>query len=89
MPAVGRLWPSVHDGDKEHEWDVKSRAFESRIESDKTSWVHLFTLPLENATGRSLTGYCDGDDKTDGMTIPNVDFVFGNFYFFDNLGYRF
>ena len=41
----------VHDGDKEHEWDVKSRAFKSRTESDKTSWVHLFTLPLENATG--------------------------------------
>ena len=41
----------VHDGDKEHEWDVKSRAFKSRTEADKTSWVHLFTLPLENATG--------------------------------------
>ena len=42
---------------------MKSRSFESRIEPDKTSWVHLFTLPLENATGRSLTGCCDGDDK--------------------------
>ena len=41
----------VHDGDKEHQWDVKSRAFKSRTEADKTSWVHLFTLPLENATG--------------------------------------
>ena len=62
----------VHDGDKEHEWDVKSRAFKSRIESDKTSWVHLFTLPLENATRRSLTGYCDGDDK-DVDDIEDVD----------------
>ena len=42
---------------------MKSRSFESRIEPDKTSWVHLFTLPLKNATGRSLTGCCDGDDK--------------------------
>ena len=25
--------------------------------------MHLFTLPLENATGRSLTCCCDGDDK--------------------------
>ena len=42
---------------------MKSRASKSGIEPDKTSWLHLFTLPLENATGRSLTGCCDGDDK--------------------------
>ena len=54
---------------------MKSRSFESRIEPDKTSWVHLFTLPLKNATGRSLTGCCDGDDKDvdDIEVVEDVD----------------
>ena len=48
----------------------------------KACFVHICRLIVSHY-------YCDGDDKTDGMTIPNLDFFFGNFYFFDNLGYRF